>query len=353
MSRVYIILVNWNGWRDTIECLESLFRLNYPDFKVIVCDNASQDNSMDRIVDWARGSLEAGCSNPELRQLSLPPCAKPIPLLKILPGETLDLSTRNERLILLEAGSNLGFAGANNLGLRLALHSGDIDYAWLLNNDTVVKPDALSALVQRMQQAHDAGICGSTLLHYDDPKVVQALGGSTYSSWTARMGYIGQGIACDALLPGRVVENRMKYVAGASMLVSRSLLQQIGLMNEKYFLYFEELDWATRARGRFSLVYSPASLVYHKSGAATGSSELARNRSTLTEFYSTRSRILFTRTFHSWMLVTVCAAIALSCLRWLVKANFRKCSAMLRGFASGLSMRITRDQHANQVRNAI
>jgi hypothetical protein len=337
MPKVYIILLNWNGWRDTIECLESVLRLNYDSFKVIVCDNASEDGSLDRIAEWAGGSIAAGCSNPELLSLTSPPFPKPIPFLRMGTGERLSLKMRSEKLFLVQTGANLGFAGGNNVGLRLALDAGDLDYAWLLNNDTVVDPLALAALVEKMQRRPDAGICGSTLLYYDKPRLVQARGGSIYNPWTARGGQIDLGRIDDHLPDCAAIESRTKYVVGASMMTSRLFLERIGLMNEQYFLFFEEIDWATRAKGKFSLAYCPESIVYHKEGASIGSSSKeGKRRSVFSEWHSARNRALFTRTYYPAALVTVLSAILLSALHRLVTGRFRSFAILLQGMSAGL-----------------
>jgi hypothetical protein len=337
MPKAYIIILNWNGWRDTIECLESVLRLDYAAFQVIVCDNASGDDSLDRIAEWASGSLVASCSNPELQNLTSPPYPKPIPFIRIEPGERVPLETRGETLFLVQTGANLGFAGGNNVGLRLALAVGDLEYAWLLNNDTVVRPDALTSLIKRMHERPDAGICGSTLLYYDDPSRVQALGGSVYNRWLARGGHIGTLGDSDNLPLPEKVEAKMKYVVGASLLVSKEFLETIGLMNEEYFLYFEEIDWATRARGRFGLAYCPESVLYHKEGASIGTAGgKVKRRSELSEWFASRNRILFTRTHYPAALVTVLLAMLMSALHRLVTGQIRNFAMLLRGMSFGL-----------------
>jgi GT2 family glycosyltransferase len=339
MPSVCIIILNWNGWRDTIECLESVFRLEYASFRVIVCDNASGDHSLDHIANWASGDLIAECSNLELQHLTSPPCAKPIPFLRIEPGELATLETRSEKLFLVQTGANLGFAGGNNVGLRIALGDGGLVYVWLLNNDTVVEPGALSSLVATMQERPHVGMCGSTLLYYHSPRTVQALGGSTFNRWTARVGHIGLGRDIEDPLPCREVEEALKYVVGASMMVSRPFLDQIGLMNEQYFLYFEEIDWTTRAKGKFSMSYCSRSVVYHKEGGSTGSAPMAQDRSALTELYGSRSRILFTRTYYPSSLITVLLAVLMSALHRLLTRQNKNFLMLLRGMSLGLLAR--------------
>jgi GT2 family glycosyltransferase len=343
VSRVYIVILNWNGWRDTIECLESVLRLDYPDYKVIVCDNASSDDSLERIRSWARGETPAESRNPVLASLVTPPVPKPQPLLEISPGATVQ--NNDARLVLIQTGANLGFAGGNNVGLRYALQQGDCDFVWLLNNDTVVHADALAQLVNRMQQRPDAGICGSTLLYYHDPSKVQAWGGSVYNKWFARGGHIGK-LANAAHLPEpHDVERKMAYVTGASMLVRKSFLEQAGLMDEQYFLYFEELDWAARAKAQFRLAYCPHSIVYHKEGSSIGSHRKTVQQSAMAEFYLTRNRILVTRKRYPYALVTVLFAVSMSAIHRLLNRRGKNFSALVRGGIQGL---IAKNQRARK-----
>src|ERR1700694_2988487 len=114
-----VILLNWNGWKDTIECLESVFRLNSPDFRVVVCDNASADGSLEKIKQWARGELPAESANPLLSHLTLPPFPKPILYCELTREEAESgTATHSCPLTLIQNGANVGFAAGNNVGLR-------------------------------------------------------------------------------------------------------------------------------------------------------------------------------------------------------------------------------------------
>jgi len=285
--RVVIILVNWNGWLDTIECLDSLLLLNYPDYRIVVCDNSSRDDSLHQILKWAhrsdvrfaeyqRTEAEAGGS----------PAADPV-------------------LTLIRNDENLGFAGGNNVGLRYALARGDVDYCWLLNNDTVVEPDALTHLVARMQQHESIGICGSTILMYNNRKRIQALGGGHYCHWIGLPWHYERFTRWGNTINHIKAESRMNYVEGASMLVSRRFLDEVGLLCEDYFLYFEEADWAIRAEGRFMMGYAPESVVYHKIGGSIGTSSNPAKMSYTSDYFNIRNRLLFTRRFYPAALPTV------------------------------------------------
>ena len=337
VPKAYIIVLNWNGWRDTIECLESVFRLRYPDFRVVVCDNGSADGSIEQIKAWARGEISVGARNEDLAHLTVPPVPKPIPFEELsAESESKDSRSSSARLILIQTGSNLGFAGGNNVGLRYALAQESCDFFWLLNNDTVVDPNALSALVERMQQRPDVGMCGSTLLYYENPRLVQALGGSVYNRWIARGGHIGLGRNSDDLPSCDAVESRMKYVQGASMLVRREFLEQIGLMSEAYFLYFDEIDWATRARGKYSLAYASQSVVYHKEGSAIGTSVDRAKRSTYSDYYAARSRMLFTKRYFPLACLGVAAMLLGGSLFRYSAGNNSNARAILRGLRDSL-----------------
>ena len=280
MNRVMIVLVNWNGWQDTIECLESLLLLKYHDFRIVVCDNGSSDDSLREIRNWAddhevryaeyqRAESEAGVS-----------------------------TTATPMLTLIRNDVNLGFAGGNNVGLRYAMAQGDADYCWLLNNDSVVEPDALTHLVARMQQQPQVGICGSTILLYHDRSRIQALGGGHYCRWIGLPWHYGRFSKWSKKINLELAEAWMNYVEGASMLVSRRFLDEVGLLYEDYFLYFEEADWAIRAKGRFGLGYAPQSIVYHKIGGSIGTSSNPGKMSYTSDYFNIRNRLLFTRRFY-------------------------------------------------------
>jgi GT2 family glycosyltransferase len=335
-ERVYIILLNWNGWRDTVECLESVLRLDYPSFRVIVCDNGSTDGSLDRIQTWAAGktAVDVRADNP-LRRLTNPPVKKPAPVVlydrsQAEQGGDLDV---DGNLVVVRNAENLGFAAGNNVGLRYALARGDGDYYWLLNNDTVVEPDALTMLVDRMSARPDAGICGATIKSYADPERNVVLGGAVYGKWFATQKLIGAG-ATDVPDEPDGVESMMDYVAGASMLVSREFLVEIGLMSEDYFLYYEELDWAMRARGRYALVYAPRCIVYHKEGAAIGSSGAPLARTRAADYYEIRNRLTVTRKFFRGALPTVYVGLGLAALNRIRRGQWDR-ARMIAGIALG------------------
>ncbi len=331
----YVILLNWNGWKDTLECLESLFRLNCPDFRVVVCDNASTDGSLEKIAAWARGEILAEPANPQLSRLSLPPFPKPIPHLELTREQAESGAASYEgQLVLIQTGANLGFAGGNNVGLRYALGDSTGHFFWLLNNDTVVEPDALSAMVRLMEQQSEIGLCGSLNLSYYNPKEVLAQGGKTYCNWTGR-------VHTPPLPMVDELDSRpapMDFVNGASMLASRAFLEKVGLMEESYFLYFEELDWAMRAKGKLKLGYARGSVIYHKEGAVIGSNRERMKRSLLSEKYLSRNRVLFTKRFLPWALPSVLIWMFPAAAYRLWRGDLERAKLMLKSTLQGLKV---------------
>jgi len=307
VKKVCIVLLNWNNWSDTLECLESLFQLDYPNFKVVVCDNDSKDNSQKKIRAWAAGELDI-ISEQTIPGSNGKSCPKPITMTEFnrdAAEQGGDKAPVESRLLLVHNGANLGFAGGNNVGLRYALRCPDIDYCWVLNNDTVVAADALQKLVDRMSRFPTTGICGSTILEYRHPERVNALGGAIYNRWLGLAWHLGRGRSWPNKIGAETVEKKFDYVVGASMFVSREFLLKIGLMEDSYFLYFEELDWAMRASAMFPMAWASESLVYHKVGGSIGTRSHPARKSWTSDFYTLRNRIRFTRQYYPYALPTV------------------------------------------------
>jgi GT2 family glycosyltransferase len=315
-SMVYIVLLNWNGWRDTIECLESVFRLECQDFAVVVCDNASSDRSMEHISAWARGE-ETAHPTPFLKR---PPVPKPIHLRRFTRYEAEGGYAESAPLVLVDTGANLGFAGGCNVGIRYALTQRDCGFVWLLNNDTVVPPDALAAMIKLCRARPSVGLCGSQVRYYGAPAVVQTFGG-LLSPWFCTTHSIACGSAAVA-----VTEEppRIDYVPGASMLATRAFLEAVGLMSESYFLYFEEIDWAERAKSSFDLAVAPSSVVYHRGAASIGSPSEQGERGIRSEYFLLRGRAVFAHKFYRARLPIVYLGLIGSLINRLRRGQWRR-----------------------------
>jgi GT2 family glycosyltransferase len=333
-ARLGVVIVNYKRADDTIECLESLLRSTVP-LRVVVVDNDSGDGSATRIAAWAAGDLAPPVASEAMASLSQPPLPKPLALARSA-GTAATSAPPTAALTLIEAGGNLGFAGGNNIGLRHLAQDPALEAFWLLNNDTVVAPDAAAALLTEMAAAADIGMCGTVVRYYWRPGVVQALGGSVFSRWTGNSHSIGGGQAAGAAFDKAAVIAATDFVLGASLAVSRRFLEAIGLMEESYFLYFEEIDWSARNRRHappFRIGFADKALVWHKEGGSIGSSGVAGKRSALSDYWLTRSRLAYVRR-HDPLLLPLHALLTLGVAgRRLLRRQPDKAAAVIRALA--------------------
>lgn len=281
--RVFVIVLNWNGWRDTIECLKSLRQSSYPNFRVVVVDNGSSDGSLTRIKAWAKGEGSAG-PDQEHREGD--------------GGSGIVLYSRDEAesggteageatlrdappgygLVLIRAGTNLGFAGGCNIGIRYALKR-EAEYIWLLNNDTVVDSRAFTEMVALARPAERVGIVGSVLSYYHDPRVIQAYGGGSINWWWGTTRHLKE-------------RKGLAYLSGASLLIKRPVIESVGLLDERYFFYWEDVDYSRRAlKAGWRMEVADGSCIFHKEGG-TVSGE-GRVKTFASDYFMVRGMILF------------------------------------------------------------
>lgn len=221
-ENVCIIVLNWNNWPDTIQCLESLRNLSSVPKTIIVCDNGSTDDSQKKILEWAQAHYQQGE-------------ALVIESADVFEKISSEDSPGLPRFVYLQSDYNRGFAGGNNLGLRWAFAQDHYHYFWLLNNDTVVKPPALSALLGCSSQNPDVGIWGSTVCWMHDRNRIQCAGGYTYSPLTTVFkNVLANEPVADAV--GMESPPSLDYVFGASFFVKKEVFSEIGLLSEDFFL---------------------------------------------------------------------------------------------------------------------
>lgn len=312
-----IILVNWKRGEDTCACLASLETLEQASWHAVVCENGSPDDSASTLRHYLTQRYEERVRVNAAGDSAL---------------EVYDyLSAVGQRITLVLNNENLGFAGGNNLALRIATSDNydAHDFYWFLNNDTVVMPDTLHHMLQRMRADKGIGICGATLIYEQARETVQALGGAVYSPWSGLLAEVGQGSRWPQTVDEGAVERRLDYISGASMLVSASFLNSVGPMAEDYFLYYEELDWAERGRRLgYTLGYASAAIVYHKEGAVLGSGKSAK-RSELAEYYGLKNKLRITRRFFPYALPTVFLISLLQVGRRLMHGQWSRAGMML------------------------
>jgi hypothetical protein len=214
LPKVAIIILNFNGWADTLECLASLNRLDYSNFEIILIDNASKER---------------------------PPLVN-VQFLKLTIFQVF-----NEK--------NLGFAGGNNQGIKIALERG-ADYVLLLNNDTTVEPDFLKKLVEAGENNKSYGIFGPVIYYSDEPEKIWFAGGQF--NWSKTQGSHLFANPSEEL-------KRVDYVTGCCLLAKKEIIEKIGLLSEDYFLYYEDGDWCLRSqKAGYSCGLVGSAKIYHK-----------------------------------------------------------------------------------------
>lgn len=240
-KKVYIILVNYNGSVDTIECIESLKVIEHSNYEIVVVDNNSTDENK----------------------------------------KLLERYSNIAKIIFLD--DNLGFSGANNKGIEEALKN-NADYILLLNNDTIVEKDFLNVLVETATANNNkCAVTGKINYYYSKDKIWY--GGGEISKWKGNAYHLNENRSSDEY--GNEF-SEVTFITGCMILIPIGVIKNIGLMSEDYFLYFEDVDFSQKIlNAGFKLYYDPKSVIYHKVSASTGTV------SNLFLYYYCRNRLIF------------------------------------------------------------
>lgn len=239
---VYILIINYNGYKDTIECVKSLEDINYNNFKIVIIDNNSTNNSEAILREHIKNHT------------------------------------------IMQTNKNLGFAGGNNYGIKYALKN-NAEYVLLLNNDTVVNKDFLAEMIKCFKYDNSVGIAGCKIMYYGAKDRIWFAGGKI--DW-----YKFQGIHEKFKLVDNNLDEKVKdidFMTGCSMLIKKDVFNKVGLLPEDYFMYFEDVDFCVKVKKMgFKILYNPKAIIYHKSSISSGGED-----SPLLFKYFTRNRLIF------------------------------------------------------------
>jgi GT2 family glycosyltransferase len=274
---VAVIILNWNGCQDTLDCIRSLQRSSYPHYRILVVDNGSSDDS----VSTLRQSFA--------------------------------------EIEILETGTNLGFAGGVNAGMRHVLQYQAVEYIWLLNNDTLVQADSLDLLRQFAHRHPRVGVLGCTLVDAHRPDVVQSLGGEYFCLWSG--------------IPRPTTPHRPpNYICGASMFVRRSCIEQCGFLDADYFFYFEDMEFCFRIRQRnWEVATVDQVVIRHKGSASIGA------KGYMQAYWYRRGLIRFMRGHAPLPGLPILATTAARILLASAARNWPVVRGTWRGFRDGLA----------------
>ena len=280
--KVYILLINYNGWEDTIDCLNSLRNATYPNFHVVVLDNASKDDSVRKIKEW---TFKIGIPLSEyiLNSRNF--------MLKKL-SENPILQHGLKRIELIRSDSNLGFCAGNNIGMEFGTRV-EADYFLVLNNDTTCEPTFLEPMVHAAEARADVGLIGGIICYHDDPNTIWWAGG-TFNLFI-EMKRNGAIQTLDNIKHKDIFET--DWITGCMMLIPRKIFESVGGFDEEFFIWSEDWDISLRVRKKgYKLLVVPSAKIYHKIGKSLGIV------TPLCHYYATRNKLLLRKKHYNWIM---------------------------------------------------
>ncbi len=276
-KKIGVIIVTYGSSDVILDCLASLQASGYPDLKIVVCDNASPDDTRELVRGFAGEQgvdfLETRPADYEQQTTITPP-----------------------RLTLVSSAENLGYAGGVNLGLDYLMKSEEVGYFWILNPDSVVRPDTAAAYASALASSGNFGLMTGRTLYYGEGGMIQSDGGWV-SLWTGVCRNLNQGkMQQDVSMPEL---GSVNFLSGANFIATREFVEKVGNMRDDYFLYYEEVDWAMQ-RGDMAMALCPEAIVLHHGGTSIGSGTVHRIPSAFSNFFNYRNRMIFMWRFRPW-----------------------------------------------------
>jgi N-acetylglucosaminyl-diphospho-decaprenol L-rhamnosyltransferase len=318
-DQVAILIVGYDCAVEIRNCLQALTHSTYAAFEVHICENGGPDGYRQLISEV--GTIAA--LSPDQRTVTGSEA-----LIEARDGQL----SSGQKVSVHRASDNLGYAGGLNALLDTIEQDRGWSAVWILNPDTTIHPDALLGLVAYSRDSR-YGIIGSRLVSAATGRIEVYAG--RWRKWMARGFNMGWGQPGDEVPDVAAIERDMNYVPGAAMYVTRAYIEQVGRMDERYFLYNEEIDWCFR-KGEYRLGYAHASVVYHQHGATIGSSHDKRGRSRLSVYLDERNKLLFTRRFYPIIYLVVMLVTLGLTAQYLLAGAYANFQIALKGWYDGL-----------------
>lgn len=343
--KVYVIVLNYYSWEDTIECLESLLKLDYKNFQIIVVDNASKNESLSFLKSWAKGNvcLHLGNNN-SLKKYSFPLTSKPLSFEHYCAGKPIEIFSVEglRKIIFIESTENGGYSAGNNLGMEYALSCKDADYFWILNNDTTLPPESLKELVDASERAKRSekkiGMMGGKLFYYHNPEIIQNVGSYYLPALAYCKNRVEEKRDSDKQ---NSVNLKINYLSGASLFVPVHFVLEVGKLSEDYFIYMEEVDWTIRAKQKgWQIEYCPKARIFHKEGISInhgGVYALTGIKSKMSDYYWIRNKILITRKYYPLFLPLVIVSTLLAVLQRIKRRQSGRILILLKAMYHGFT----------------
>jgi len=294
---IAVILVNWKKYNLTSKCIDSLNKSNYKNFKIILVDNEYSEKSL------------------------------------------IDLRNKHKELIVFKEKNNLGFAGGNNIGIRYALEN-DYDYIMLLNNDTEVKENFILPLVERIEKDHFLGAVQPLILNFSNKSIIWNAGGKLNKF----LGLTSTRLNNNKLNSSIVFDDYTDWISGCCILIKSEILTKVGLLDEKFFNYYEDVDWSLRMKSLgYDLGFVKESIIYHH---GSSSSKNKKNKegviSSKIHYFNIRNHILLLKKHKNlfnffgivfFQIIKITSYI----FYFLIRFRFNKLTMVLKGLKHGLN----------------
>lgn len=300
-----VVIVTYASSDVILPCLESLMRTEGARLRIVVCDNASPDDTRDVIREWAR--------------------AEGVDFTEAAAGSKGDGTA--SQITLLTSPRNLGYAGGVNLGIEHLRADQEIDLFWVLNPDCTVLPETACELEKAARSNGPFSLMGGRIYYDDDGGTIQSDGGKV-SLWTGRCRNLNQGLTSRST--AEIQPEDRDFISGAHLVASRAFLDQAGPMPEDYFLYYEEVDWAQR-RGDLPLAWCPTACVLHEGGTSIGSGAVNRAASAFSNYFNFRNRMTFIARHNPWALPVAYGYSALKIIKILLTVGADEARGAWRG----------------------
>lgn len=295
---VYIVIINWNGHKDTSELLESLFKITYVNHKIIVVDNNSSLGEVEKLE-----------------------------------------SAHGNKVHVIRCIQNLGFSGGNNVGIKYSLEA-KADYILLLNNDTIVEPNFLEILIDKFETGDKAGIVAPRVNYYEEPKKIWSAGGKISK-------IRGSGFAVSDKKETEILQDDrfVDFVSGCCMLIKKDVFLNVGLFDENFFLYTEDTDFCYRViKFGYKIYLSPKAKIFHKVHKSSRA-----NFTSLPLYYTTRNRLYFSRKhfvqYYPLTFVYISSTMLIKSMYWLLVGKIKNISVVLRAFHDFLAGNMGMTKH--------
>lgn len=290
--KIAIVILNWNGYKDTSECIISLQKTTFDNYQIFVVDN---------------GSIQ---------------------------DDYLLLNKNFPEIEIIRSESNLGFTGGNNLGIEYAMKMNP-DYFLLLNNDTIVEPNFIRPLLDVFEKEKNAGIAAPQINYFYEPEKIWTAGGKI-----SRLRGSGFDHSDQIYNSTKSEIRHVTFVSGCCMLIKKKVLEKIGLFDDNYFLYIEDADLCCRTtQAGYKIAVNSNSKIFHKVSSST-----KENHSLLPIYYATRNRLYFSqKNFPNFFILTlayISLAMMIKSVYWLFSKNLKKILMITRAFKDFFSRRM-------------